>query len=167
MISHHASLSYISAQSYLGSFQSLQLLAAESLRIWRTLLLWIKLDSSFCKKQLYYLFTSQVCFPLNYTEIKSNNLQFGGHFLRLPGDRGLTVGNVKQRRQNNRGKRNRGCYSTSLHITGLQEILALWLGKDLPSFADAESGSLLFLCNFFQNSCFFGEEHIENEGQIT
>lgn len=44
-------------------------------------------------------------------------------------------------------------------MTGLQKILALRLGSDSPSFVDAESGSLLFLCNLFQNSCFFFEKH--------
>lgn len=44
-------------------------------------------------------------------------------------------------------------YSTSLHITGLQKILTLRLGNDLPSFADAESGftvvSVCFFLDFF------------------
>lgn len=64
-------------------------------------------------------------------------------------------------------KEEKGCYSTSLHITGLQKILTLWLGNDLPSFAIAESVSLPFLCNFFQNSWVFFEAHVENCGQVT
>ena len=90
-------------------------------------------------------FTSLVFLPANY--IESNDLQFGDHRPRAPGDLGLAVVNYEMKTAES------GCYTTSLHKAGLQKISALWSGDDLHPVTDAESGSftvsLLFLFRTF------------------
>ncbi len=60
-----AFLKYVSSQLCLGSFQYNKVFSCWPLRawgIWRTLLLGIRLDSSFCKMHRHYLFTSPMFF---------------------------------------------------------------------------------------------------------
>lgn len=133
-----ALLKYVSSQLCLGSFQYNKVFSCWPLRawgIWRTLLLGIRLDSRCnCITCL-----PPPCFSL---QTKSDKPPIGYYFLRLPGDLWLRVKNVRWRQQNNREQRKIGCYSTSLHITGLQMMLVLWWGDDLFSVTNAESGSL-------------------------
>lgn len=98
-------------------------------------------------------FTSLMFLPANY--IESNDLQFGDHLPRAPGDLGLAVVNYEMKTAES------GCYTTSLHKAGLQKISALWSGDDLHPVTDAESGSftvsLLFLFRTFGGLFFFCE----------
>lgn len=132
-----ASLSYISTQSYLDPCQRNKDLSFWPLKVWGFgggFAALDQLDSSFCKKQLYYLFTSLVLFPWElHWDLKkiptASDLAAAFWDFKVAAAC-LTVGNVKWRQQNNREKRKRGCNLTSLHVTGLQKFLAAWWGNN-------------------------------------
>lgn len=98
LISHHAHsmLCFHTSQSYLGFFQYKKVFWL--LRVWGFGGLCCSvncLTAVFARSNCITYLPPQLFSLENYIEIKSNNLRFGRHLLRLPGDRCLTVGNVK------------------------------------------------------------------------
>lgn len=128
LICHRASLSCVSTQSYLGSFQYDTVFSCGPLRVRG---FGSSLTAAFARIKLFYLPDVSPC----ELHLSLTTCNFGDHLPRAPGDLGLAVGKYEMKTAAS------GCYTTSLHKAGLQKISALWSEDDLHPVTDAESGS--------------------------
>lgn len=135
--------------------QSRRLLDAMSLGIWGTLPLWIKLDSSCCKKQLYYLFTSSVFFPgeLQWDQIQQPPIwPPPSETARWPASQ-LGMWN-----EDSRITENRLLFDFLAHNWSAEDF-SIAVREWFTFFCWCWVRQALFLCNLFQNSWGFFERH--------